>query len=191
MSADYGSIRHALEGDSKHEKVLYLEKCADMGDPEIIRLVISRLDDPDIQVRGEAFGSLVLNENRISGELIKNLNSEKTNVRGFCTLVLANRGDGEGVPEIIKLTADQSPMVRSCALGALGFLKAREASRAIHSCFSDVNLEVRKSALKAAIDLGDDLLPEETKKISVEKDEELEELLILAKQCQSGPEGIS
>ena len=191
MSADYGSIRHALEGDSKHEKVLYLEKCAYTGDPEIIRLVVSKLDDPDIQVRGEAFGSLVLNENGISGELIRGLNSEKTNVRGFCTLVLANRGDGDGIPGIIRLTADQSPMVRSCALGALGFLKAREASRAIHSCFSDASLEVRKSALKAAIDLGDDLLPEEMEKISVEGDEELEELLILAKQCQSGPGGVS
>ena len=109
MSADYGSIRHALEGDSKHEKVLYLEKCADMGDPEIIRLVISRLDDPDIQVRGEAFGSLVLNENRISGELIKNLNSEKTNVRGFCTLVLANRGGRRGRPRNNKAHRGSKP----------------------------------------------------------------------------------
>ena len=73
-------------------------------------------------------------------------------------------------------------MVRSCALGALGYLKAAQASKVIHNCLSDSNLEVKKSAIKAVIDIGDKIPPKEINEISKEKDEELEKLLVLAKQ---------
>ena len=39
--------------------------------PEIIKKIISKLDDQNIQVRGEAFYSLFLNENDISDILIE------------------------------------------------------------------------------------------------------------------------
>ena len=54
--------------------------------PEIIKKIISKLDDQNIQVRGEAFYSLFLNENDISTILIDGLNSESNNVKGFCLL---------------------------------------------------------------------------------------------------------
>ncbi len=42
--------------------------------------------------------------------------------------------------------------------------------------------EVKKSAIKAVIDIGDKIPPKEINEISKEKDEELEKLLVLAKQ---------
>ena len=182
MIESFDQVKLILEGGTKKEKIQSIENLTDHKDPKIIQLIISKLDDEDIQVRGEAFSSLVLNENKIAEQLIKNLDSEKKYVRGFSALILANRKDMEGISEIIKLTEDESSLVRSCALGALGYLKANEASKAIHSCFSDSNLEVKKSALKAAIDLGDNLNHLDFEKFAEEKDEELEKLLILAKQ---------
>jgi len=182
MNYSLNEINKILDSESKEEKIKVLESLYDTNDPKIILKIISMLDDPDIEVRGEAFSSLILNENNISEFLIQNLDSDKKNVRGFSTLILANRKNFEGVSSIIKLTKDPSSMVRSCALGALGFLKADEASKAIHACIFDSNLEVKKSAIKAAIDLGDKIPIEELDKNSKEKDEELEKLLLLAKQ---------
>src|SRR3990172_5213124 len=86
-----------------------------------INKIIYKLDDSDIEVRGEAFSSLVLNENNISNLLIQNLNSESKNIRGYAALVLANRRNSDAISAITNLTKDQSGMVRACALGALGY----------------------------------------------------------------------
>ena len=179
---DFQIINEKLDSDSKEEKIKILELLTSEEDPKIINKIISKLDDDDIQVRGEAFSSLVLNENKISKLLINNLRSPSKNIRGFSALILANRKDTDAISSIIELTKDSSSMVRACALGALGFLKANDASNAIHNCFSDSSLEVKKSAVKAAIDIGYKLPPEEIKEISKEKDDELEKLLVLAEK---------
>ncbi len=179
---DFQSINEKLDSDSKEEKIKTLELLTSEEDPKIINKIISKLDDYDIQVRGEAFSSLVLNENKISKLLIDNLKSSSKNIRGFSALVLANRKDTDAISSIIELTKDSSSMVRACALGALGFLKAHDASNAIHNCFSDSSLEVKKSAVKAAIDIGYKLPPEKIKEISKEQDDELEKLLVLAEK---------
>lgn len=182
MSEFFEKINNVLDSGSKQEKIKILESLNGASDPKIINKVISMLDDPEIEVRGEAFSVLVLNENNISKFLIKNLSSESKNIRGFSALVLANRKDSDAISSIINLTYDSSSMVRSCALGALGFLKAAQASKVIHDCLLDNNLEVKKSAVKAVIDIGDKIPPKEINEISKEKDEELEKLLVLAKQ---------
>ncbi len=182
MSESFDEINKVLDSGSKQEKIKILESLNDTSDPKIINKIITLLDDPEIEVRGEVFSVLVLNENNISEFLVKNLSSESKNVRGFSVLVLANRKDSDAIPSIINLTNDSSSMVRSCALGALGYLKAVQASKVIHNCLSDSNLEVKKSAIKAVIDIGDKIPPKEINEISKEKDEELEKLLVLAKQ---------
>ena len=181
MNLEAKKVDMVFEVGTKEEKISALESLANTNDPEIINKIISKLDDSDIEVRGEAFSSLVLNENNISKFLIQNLNSESNNIRGFSALVLANRRNIDSISEIINLTKDQSGMVRACALGALGYLKAKQASKAIHSCFFNSNLEVKKSALKAVIDIGDKISSEEIKELSKEKDPEIERLLIQAK----------
>ena len=142
MSESFDEKIKVLDHGSKEEKIKILESLNDTSDPKIINKIISMLDDPEIEVRGEAFSVLVLNENNISEFLIQNLNSESKNVRGFTALVLANRKNSESIPAIISLTNDSSSIVRSCALGALGYLKAGQASKVIHNCLSDLNLEV-------------------------------------------------
>ena len=173
---------NVLKDGTKVEKIKILESLANSKDPEIIQLIISKLDDVDIEVRGEAFSSLVLNENNITKFLMESLNSESKNIRGFSALVLANRQNSEGIQSIIPLTKDESSLVRSCALGALGHLKAHQASEAIYRCFSDSNLEVKKSALKAAIDIGKKIPLEEINELKKENDSELEKLLVLAEE---------
>ena len=112
-------IARVLENGSSIEKIQILEKLETTNEPEILDKIISKLDDDDIQVRGEAFSTLVLNKNMISNLLIKNLKSASKNIRGFSLLVLANRNEVEAIPEIIKLVEDERSMVRTCAIGAL------------------------------------------------------------------------
>ena len=174
-------INRFLESGTKEEKIKTLESLENTKIPEIIDKIISKLDDPDIEVRGEAFSSLVLNENDISKILVQNLESESKNIRGFSTLVLANRRNSDSIPVITNLTKDQSGMVRACALGALGYLKAKQSRKEIHDCFFDSNIEVKKSALKAAIDIGEKISSEDIIELSREKDSEIEKLLMQAK----------
>ena len=180
MTEFFDKISEVLDSDPKEEKIHTLESLVDAKDPKIINKMISKLDDSEIEVRGEAFSSLVLNENKISEFLIDNLASDNKNLRGFSALILANRKDSDSIPKIIPLTKDSSSMVRACALGALGFLKASDALREIHSCFLDPNVEVKKSALQAALDIEKNVPPEEIKKISKDSDPELEKLLLKA-----------
>ena len=182
MEKSFAKINKMLDSGSKEEKIKILESLSSTTDSKIINKIISLLDDPEIEVRGEAFSDLILNENNISKLLINNLSSESKNIRGFSALILSNRKNSEAITSIINLTKDSSSLVRSCALGALGFLKASQASNVIHNCLSDTNLEVKKSALKATIDIGYKIPPEEINEISKEKDDELEKLLVLARQ---------
>lgn len=176
------NIKEILDLGTIEEKIKILESLSSTNNTEIIQKIISKLDDDDIQVRGEAFSALVLNENEISKLLIDSLSSQNKNIRGYASLVLANRNDSNAIPEIIKLTNDPSSMVRACALGALGYLKAEQAKEAIHKCLFDSNLEVRKSALQATINLGYSLSEDKIKEMFREKDSELERLLVNVKK---------
>ena len=171
------NISKVLESGNSQEKIKILETLESTDNPEILEKIISKLDDDDIQVRGEAFSTLVLNKNKISNFLINSLNSASKNIRGFASLVLANRNDTSAIPEIIKLANDERSMVRSCALGALGHLKAREAKEIFLESLMDFNLDVRKSALQAIIELNISITEDKIKEINKEKDPEIEKLL--------------
>jgi HEAT repeat protein len=182
------NILKKLESGTSDEKIKILESLDDNVDPELLQKIISKLDDDDVRVRGEAFSSLLLNENKISDILIENLKSVKKNIRGFTSLVLANRNEKSAIPEIIKLAKDESSMVRSCAIGALGYLKVKDSKEVILQSLLDSNLEVKKSALQAMINLNIIISEKEMKEIVKEKDNEIEKLLKGLKM--SGPEGI-
>ena len=171
------NISKILESGSSKEKIKILETMGKIDDPKILEKIIVKLDDDDIQVRGEAFSSLVLNENEISNFLIKNLNSASKNIRGFTSLILANRNEKSAIPEIIKLVKDERSSVRSCVIGSLGFLKAFEAKEIFIQSLLDSNLEVKKSALKAIIDLDIKISDEVMIEISKEKDHEIKKLV--------------
>ncbi len=176
------NILNVLELGSCEEKIKILETLDCTDNPEILEKIILKLDDDDIKVRGEAFSSLVLNENKISNFLIKSLNSASKNIRGFASLVLANRNETAAIPEIIKLVKDERSMVRSCAIGALGYLKAQEAKEVFLESLLDSNLEVRKSAIQAIIDLNITISENKIKEIIKEKDPEIEKLLFQLKK---------
>ncbi|NJK78232.1 MAG: HEAT repeat domain-containing protein [Nanoarchaeota archaeon] len=176
------NIIEILDSGTVEEKIKNLEFLSSTKDNKIIHKIISKLDDIDIKVRGEAFSALVLNENKISDILIDNLKSQNKNIRGYTSLVLANRNDTNSISEIINLLDDQSSMVRASALGALGYLKASEAKEKIYNCLLDSNLEVRKSALQAIINLGYSLTNNQIKELSKEQDYELERLLVNVKK---------
>jgi HEAT repeat protein len=170
-------ILEILESGSSKEKIKILETLKENDEPKILEKIIMKLDDDDIQVRGEAYSSLVLNENEISNFLIKNLNSTSKNIRGFTSLILANRNETSTIPEIIKLAKDEHSSVRSCVIGSLGFLKAYEAKEIFIQSLLDSNLEVKKSALKAIIDLDIKISNEMMVQISKESDHKIEKLV--------------
>ncbi|MCA9827038.1 MAG: HEAT repeat domain-containing protein [Nitrosopumilus sp.] len=181
-------ILKILEAGESIEKIKILETLEQTDDPVVLEKIISRLNDDDIQVRGEAFSSLLLNKNSILEILIKNLNSTSENIRGYTSLVLANRNEGSSIPEIMKLVKDERAIVRSCALGALGHLRAQEAEEIFLNSLSDSNIDVRKSALQAIIELDILISEKQTKQILKEKDHEIKKMI--SKLRKSGPEGI-
>ncbi len=176
------NISKVLELGSSREKIKILETLDDIDNPEILEEIILKLDDDDVKVRGEAFSSLVLNENKISNFLINGLNAASKNIRGFTSLVLANRNEVSAIPEIIKLVKDERSMVRSCALGALGHLKAQEAKDIFLEALLDSDIEVKKSALQAIIDLKIIVSEDKIKEMSKEKDSEMEKMISLLKK---------
>ena len=117
-------IREILDHGTTKDKVSILESSSQSSDQEIINKIITKLDDSEIEVRGEAFSSLFLNKNDISKFLIDALSSENKNIKAFSALVLANRGDVNAMPAIELLSKDPSSMVESYALGALQYLRA-------------------------------------------------------------------
>jgi len=121
-------IREILDHGTTKDKINILESLNQSSDQEIINKIITKLDDSEIEVRGEAFSSLLLNKNDISKFLIDALSSENKNTKAFSALVLANRGDVNAMPALELLSKDPSSMVGSCALGALEYLRANKAS---------------------------------------------------------------
>ena len=119
---EYARIHQILDSGSNKDKINVLESLCQSSDQEIINEIISKLDDSEIQVRGEAFSSLFINKNDISQFLIDALSSENKNIKAFSALVLANRGDVNAIPALELLSKDPSSMVSSCALGALEYL---------------------------------------------------------------------
>ena len=186
------NISKVLELGNSKEKIKLLERLDDITDPKILKMIISKLDDDDLEVRGEAFSSLLLNKNDISNFLINSLSIKNKNIRGFTSLVLANRNETSSIPEIIKLAKDEHSMVRSCALGALSYLKALEAKEIFLEAMTDSNMDVKKSALQGIIDLNIAISEERINEICKEKDSEIEKMALLMKEkkLKSGPEGI-
>ncbi|MEX0862052.1 HEAT repeat domain-containing protein [Nitrosopumilus sp.] len=183
------NISKVLESGNSLEKIKILEILNNTDNPEILEKIISKLDDDSIEVRGEAFSSLILNENDISNFLINALKNTSKNIRGYASLALANRNETSAIPEILKLVKDERSMVRSCALGALGHLKAKEAKDVFLEALVDSNIEVKKSALHAVIDLKIEISEEMIKQILNENDFDIEKMITLIKKI-SGPEGI-
>ena len=182
FSQNLENISKVLELGNSQEKIKILETLDDEVNPEMLKKIILKLDDDDVAVRGEAFSSLVLNKNKISNLLINDLNAASKNIRGFVSLVLANRNEISAIPEIIKLVKDERSIVRSCALGALGHLKAQEAKEVFLDALSDSNIEVRKSALQSIIDLGIIIPEDKINDVFKEKDSEIEKMVSLLKK---------
>ena len=121
-------IHEILDHGTMKDKVSIIESLSQSSDQEIINKIITKLDDSEIEVRGEAFSSLFLNKNDISKFLIDALSSGNKNIKAFSALVLANRGDVNAIPAIELLSKDPSSMVESYALGALQYLRANKVS---------------------------------------------------------------
>ena len=64
------NISKNLKSGEISEKIKILETLDNTNNPEILEIIISTLDDENIEVRGEAYSSLVLNQNKISDFLI-------------------------------------------------------------------------------------------------------------------------
>ena len=122
-------IQKILDSGTKDDKISIIESLSQSSDQEIVNKIIIKLDDTEIEIRGEAFSSLFLNKNDISKFLIDALSSENKNIKAFSALVLANRGDANAIPALELLAKDPSSMVESCALGALEYLKTNKSSK--------------------------------------------------------------
>ena len=176
------NILEILETGESQKKIEILETLHDTDNLKILQQIISRLNDDSIQVRGEAFNALLLNSNDITKILIKNLESTNKNIKGFTSLVLANRNEKSAIPEITKLVNNEHGMVRSCAIGSLGYLHAEKITEIILKSLTDSNLEVQKSALNVAIQTNIFVSKEKIKEISKNDDQQIKNLLLKLKK---------
>ena len=174
-----------LESGSSEEKIRVIEEMENTMDSQIINGMILQFDDNDIKVRGEVFSSLILNKNKISDILIDSLNSSSKNIRGFVSLVLANREEYSAIPEIRKIVKDERSMVRACAIGALTFMKDKSSKEIILDSVNDPNLEVQKSAIHASIKLGFKIPEKQLENINKD-DSEIRELISQVKKEWTG-----
>ena len=124
-------IYEILDFGTTTDKIKILESSSQSSDQVIINKIITKLDDSEIEVRGEAFSSLLINKNDISKFLINALSSENKNIKAFSALVLANRGDTNSIPLLELLSKEPSSMVRDCALGALEYLRTNKFNKEI------------------------------------------------------------
>ena len=85
----------------------------------------------------------------------------------------------ESIQEIIKLTKDCSGLVRACAYGALGHLKAREGIKELHEGIFDSNVEAVKSAAYALSRIREKILQKEIEKLQSFDDQDFEKILKL------------
>ena len=171
------SILHNLYSSDTNRKISALSKLAQTSDEVIIEKIISLLDDDEIRIRGEAFSTLFQNKNDISVKLIDGLHNPSKNIRAFCSIILANRNDKNAINSIIKLVTDSSDMVRSCAFGSLGYLRAKKAKKEIHHGVFDSNIEAKKSAAYALILINEDFSVQERKELEGQKDPDFKKIL--------------
>ena len=68
-------------------------------------------------------------------------------------------------------------MVRSCVLGALGYLRASNAMKEIHQGIFDSDVEVKKSAAHALSLLGEKLSDKEKIELEKQNDPDFEKIL--------------
>ena len=175
-------IIDTLQLGTSQNKIKILGTLHNTNNLKILQQIILKLNDDSIQVRGEAFNALLLNQNNIAQILINNLRSSNKNIIGFTSLVLANRNEKSAIPEIIKLVEDKHGMVRSCAIGALGHLKAKKITNIILKLLSDSNLDVQKSALQAAIQTDIIISTDKIKEIEENADVQIKKLLLKLKK---------
>jgi len=154
-----------------------LSGLAQTDDPEIIQEMIELFDAEKIEIRGEVFSALFLNENYILNQLLRGLKHQSKNVRAYVTLVLANRNEKNAANEILKLTKDSSGLVRTCAYGALGHLEIKEGVRELHEGIFDSNLEATKSAAYALSRIDENISQEEINELKKIGKIDLEKIL--------------
>ena len=171
-----------LELGNSKEKIRTLETLYNTDNPKILEKIILTLDDEDIEVRGEAYSSLLLNKNEILNFLIDGLDTTSKNMKSSILLILANRNETSIIPKIIKFVKDEHSIVRSCALGALGHLKIQVDRNILLDALSDSNTEVKKSALQAIIDLKIIVTESKIKENFKKKDSEIEKMISLLKK---------
>lgn len=143
-----------MEDEADPGKMGRLAEVVASPDDASVEYAVSMLDDADIRIRGEAFCTLILIERDVAAVLERHLSSPSRYVRAFCALILANRGDSASAPRIVPLLDDDRALVRSCALGALGYLRYAPAADLAKNLLDDENEEVRISARQVVSDMG-------------------------------------
>jgi len=174
---DREEILESLKNNDSKQSVI--STLTQIEDPEILQEMIRLFDDEKIEIRGEVFSTLFLNQNDISKQLIWGLAHKSKNVRANVTLVLANRNEKKLIQEILRLTKDSSGLVRTSAYGALGHLECKEGVKELHEGIFDSNIEAVKSAAYALSRIGEKISQEEIDKLKKFDEPDFEKILKL------------
>ena len=180
LNQDRMNVDNVLESlRNEGSKLSVLPTLTQIEDPKIIQEIIGLFDNDDIEIRGEVFSTLFLNQNDILKELIIGLNHKSKNVRAYVTLILANRKEKDAIKEIKKLTNDASDLVRTCAYGALGHFEMKESAKELHEGIFDSNIQAVKSAAYALSRIGEKISRKEIEELHKLDDPDFEKILKL------------
>lgn len=112
----------AVDGSGREARERALEDMRTAGVDEVIPLLAAKLNDPDMEIRGEAVTALCLLDAERAVELVLPLLEDPTiEIRWHTTGCLHDFGDERAVEPLISvLQNDVDPMVRNTAAYALG-----------------------------------------------------------------------
>lgn len=143
-----------MDYEPDQDKMMRLSDAVLSCNDTSVEYAISMLNDDDIRIRGEAFYTMMLIDRDVAPILEQHLSNPARYIRAFCSLILANRGDVGSAPHIVPLLNDDSSLVRSCSLGALGHMRYAPATHMAEELLDDKNKEVRISARQAITDMN-------------------------------------
>lgn len=197
MGGGEGGAAAARDANARRRDIRAVGSIPRGAGGRLVDTVASALGDEDVEVSGEAFYLLVASGADIGRRIAPLLASPSRAARARGALVLANRGDMPRAGEVARLARDESATVRSAAMGALGHMAVRAApgplpdadaaAEAVRSCLGDGSVEVRRSALQAAVHLGMDLAAAEMSCLAAAADAEIDRMLALCGgRCDGG-----
>jgi HEAT repeat protein len=158
--ADARAVRDYFVGQLENSDAAIRRNAAqalgDLGDEEVVEVLLKATDDPSPQVRYVALEALgKMGRGRATDALLKGLESKDPGTVSFVAQALGGMGDARAVgPLMAMVTNSKLGVFRLGAMQTLGRLKDARAVGPLAGLLSDSSVQTRRVAAEALGDVG-------------------------------------